>query len=203
MYCVGLTGNIASGKSSAIRRFKALGIPVIMADEVAREVTAPGQPALQVIRQHFGEDILHEDSLNRAKLRQLIFKHPHERLWLENLLHPLIRQQIETRIAAFKAPYCVIEIPLLLDRSHYPYLDRILVILSDKERLIERVMTRDQHSREEALAILAAQPDETARRAIADDLIINEGSLAEFEQTINDLHKQYLFLASQQANSTE
>lgn len=203
MYCVGLTGNIASGKSSAIRRFKALGIPVIMADEVAREVTAPGQPALQAIRQHFGDDILHEDSLNRAKLRQLIFKHPHERLWLENLLHPLIRQQIEARIATFKAPYCVIEIPLLLDRSHYPYLDRILVILSDTERLIERAMARDRHSREEALAILAAQPDEAARRAIADDLIINEGSLAEFEQTIEDLHKKYLFFAGQQANSTQ
>ncbi|KTD49424.1 dephospho-CoA kinase [Legionella rubrilucens] len=202
MYCIGLTGNIASGKSSAIRCFKNLGIPVIIADEVAREVTAPGQPALQAIQQHFGDKMLHQGRLNRSKLRQLIFKHPEERRWLENLLHPLIRQRIETRVTSFEAPYCVIEIPLLLDRSHYPYLNRILVILSEPERLIERVMTRDQHTREEALAILATQPDEAARRAIADDLIINEGSLVELEQTINDLHEKYLFLAGQPLNST-
>ncbi|WP_239005184.1 dephospho-CoA kinase [Legionella sp. MW5194] len=203
MYCVGLTGNIASGKSSAIRCFKRLGIPVVIADDIAREVTAPGQPALRAIQEHFGDTMLHQGELNRSKLRQLIFKHPDERQWLETLLHPLIRRQIETRITSFAAPYCVIEIPLLLDRSHYPYLNRILVILSEPERLIERVMTRDQHTREEALAILAAQPDEAARRAIADDLIINEGSIVEFEHKINDLHEKYLFLASQALNSSQ
>ncbi|MFC7782160.1 dephospho-CoA kinase [Legionella taurinensis] len=203
MYCVGLTGNIASGKSSAIRCFKSLGIPVVIADDIAREVTAPGQPALRAIQQHFGDAMLHQGHLNRSKLRQLIFKQPEERQWLESLLHPLIRRQIEMRVTSFKAPYCVIEIPLLLDRSHYPYLNRILVILSESERLIERVMARDQHTREEALAILAAQPDEAARRAIADDLVINEGSLADFEQKIYDLHEKYLFLANLPLNSSQ
>lgn len=201
MYCVGLTGNIASGKSTAANRFNAFGIPVIIADEVAREVTAPGQPALEAIQAHFGRSILHEGHLDRRTLRHMIFKHPQERLWLENLLHPLIREQIQKKITLFHAPYCVIEIPLLLNRDHYPYLNRILVILSPHHHLIERVMQRDQHTKEEVLAILAVQPDEAARRTIADDLLINEGTLEEFDKKIRALHENYLFLAKQAANS--
>lgn len=197
MYCVGLTGNIASGKSTAIRYFKSLGIPVINADEIAREITAPGEPALATIKEHFGQSIINEEgSLNRAALRKIIFSDPKERLWLENCLHPLIRQRIQLKISQSQGSYTVIEIPLLINTEDYPYLNRILVILSKQDNIVQRVMQRDQHSREEALAILETQPKERSRRAIADDILINDGSLDDFKEAIKQIHKQYLLFAN-------
>lgn len=198
MFCVGLTGNIASGKSTAMHCFHNLGVPVIIADNIAREITSPGQPAVGLIKHHFGNSIVTSlGELNRAALREIIFADPEERQWLEDLLHPLIRRRIEQHILLLQGPYCVIEIPLLLRRQDYPYLNRVLAIIADDELLISRVMQRDDSSREQALAILASQPDNEARRALADDVIVNNGSIDDLEKEIVRLHEHYLTYSAQ------
>ncbi|MGQ3892254.1 dephospho-CoA kinase [Legionella sp. CNM-4043-24] len=198
MFSVGLTGNLASGKSTAIKCFESLGIPVVSADVIARDLTAPGQPALAAIQQHLGDAcILDSGQLNRAAVRELIFTEPRQRIWLEGLLHPLIKDEIKRQIQNSQGPYCVVEIPLLKDRQSYPYLNRILVILAEKEQQIARVMARDHCSKEQAQAILATQPDDQARRELADDLIINRGSIRQLEQQIKILHTNYLHLAAE------
>ncbi|KTD23442.1 dephospho-CoA kinase [Legionella lansingensis] len=198
MYCVGLTGNIASGKSTVAGLFRNRGITVISADDVSREVSAPCEPAYQMIRDHFGEAIITADNkLNRRALRNIIFDDPKERLWLERLLHPLIRKRIKEKLRGSKSAYSVIEIPLLNDREGYPYLNRILLVLADREHQIQRVMARDKTSREHAKAILAVQLDDSKRKEIADDIIFNNGTLSELEEKIENLHQQYLQFASQ------
>jgi len=198
MYSIGLTGNIASGKSSAIQCFQSLGVDVISADVIARELTAPNQPALFAIRQQFGEAfILPSGELNRSALRQLIFKQPEQRAWLERLLHPKIQDEIKEQVMRSNGPYCVVEIPLLHNRKAYPFLNRILVILAEREQQIERVMARDHCDRAHAEAILATQPDDQARRDLADDLIINTGSRTQLQTQIKKLHANYLHLAAE------
>lgn len=194
LYCVGLTGNIASGKSSVIQYFKELGVAVIVADEIARQVTLPGQPALLQIKEHFGDEILDEHGrLHRSALRDIIFRNSLERKWLEQLLHPLIRQAIRAQIAALSnTPYCIIEIPLLLNRTDYPYLKRVLLVTADREIQIARVMTRDHCTRLQAEAILAVQPDEQTRLLLADDVILNNGSLKQLREQVINLHACYL-----------
>lgn len=200
MFCVGLTGNIASGKSTVAELFRTLGVHVLSADNIARELTLRGQPALHLITNHFGDEVLSATGdLDRALLREKIFKTPKERLWLEQLLHPLIREEIITELNKVTASYAVIEIPLLIKREDYPYLNRILVVIAEPKQQIERVIHRDNCSREQALAILASQPDELSRQKIADDLIFNNGSIAELKNNIIRLHHDYLQFAVSQA----
>lgn len=198
MYCVGLMGNIASGKSTVASFFKRQEIDVISADKIARELTASNQPAFYSIVNHFGHSIINgAGELDRQTLRAIIFSDPKQRLWLEKLLHPLIREHILHKITEVQSPYCLIEIPLLNDRADYPYLNRVLLVMADREQQVERVMLRDKVSREQALAILAAQPKDLKRREFADDIIINNGSLSELSKKIEKLHHQYLELATQ------
>lgn len=196
MFCVGLTGNIGSGKTTAISFFKSLGADVIIADIIARDLTAIDQPAFKEIVTHFGYGILNDEGqLNRVHLRTLISKDEKERLWLEQLLHPLIQKTIKLSADKCSGPYCIIEIPLLINRLTYPYLDRILVILSNSETQINRIISRDSCSQEQALAMLALQPNEKDRRALADDIIINNNSLNDLQKKIIKLHTKYLQLA--------
>jgi dephospho-CoA kinase len=198
MYCVGLTGNIASGKTTAIASFREFGMDVISADAIARELTCKDQPAFNQIRSYFGESVINkEGELDRTFLRSLVFSEPKHRLWLEYLLHPLIRQGIIERISTCNTPYCVIEIPLLINRADYPYLDRILVILADEETQIKRLLKRDKCEQEDALAIIALQPNQSARREIADDLLINNDSLDKLRKNLKKLHYKYLQLATE------
>lgn len=198
MYSVGLTGNIASGKSTAIQCFQSLGVPVISADAVARDLTAPGKPALQAIKNHFGNSfILDSGQLDRAALRHMVFTQPEQRIWLEGLLHPLIKDEIKRLASLSKGPYCVIEIPLLSRRDAYPWLNRVLVILASQAIQIERVMARDHCDKSQALAILATQPDDQARRDLADDLLVNRGTVAQLQEHIKKLHAKYLHLAAE------
>lgn len=198
MYCVGLTGNIASGKSTVASFFKERGIKVISADEIARKLTTPGQTALNKIENYFGNSVINNTGeLNRAALREIIFTDPKQRLWLEKLLHPLIRQEIANEIRITNSPYCVIEIPLLNDRKSYPYLNRVLLVLAEREQQIERVMHRDKSTRKQALQILATQANNLNRREIADDIVVNDDSLTELEKKIENLHYQYLQFARQ------
>ena len=198
MYCIGLTGNIASGKSTVATFFETLGITVISADKIARELTALGQPALHSIEEYFGKSVIYSSGeLNRNGLRQRIFKEPKQRLWLERLLHPLIRRGIHSKINEARSAYCVIEIPLLNNRLDYPYLNRVLLILAEQEQQIKRVMLRDNCSREQSLAILATQVDDLIRQKMADDIIVNNGTLLELSAKVENLHAQYLQLANQ------
>lgn len=200
MYCIGLTGNIASGKSTAMACFASLGLDVISADSIAQQLTLHGKPAFNSIVSYFGpESLLSNGELNRRLIRQKIFSTPSQRIWLENLLHPKIREEIKLQLLRVKSPYAVIEIPLLMSLEDYPYLNRILVLLSTKEQQIQRLMQRDRCRREEALAILKIQPSQSLRRKIADDLIKNDQSQEELCSKIKKLHELYLFLAKANA----
>ena len=193
VYFVGLTGQLASGKSTVASYFAKLGVDVINADLIAKELTASNQPAFAEIVNHFGQSVLTPTGeLDRRGLRQRIFNDADERLWLEKLLHPLIRKEIAHKISKVKTPYCLIEIPLLTDRANYSYLNRVLLVQAEPEQQISRFMTRDNGSREEAQAIIANQANTSAQRVLADDILINSGSLAELEHKVKILHDNYL-----------
>jgi len=192
-YCIGLTGTVASGKSAAIAYFKTLEIDTFSADDIARQLTQKGMPSLIQIAQHFGQDILtKQGELERRKLRHYILQHPTERLWLENLLHPLIRQEIEIRVKQCQSPYCVIEIPLLDSRINYPYINRILLITAEYQQQINRLMARDHCTQAEAATLLSHQKNTNKHSQIADDILLNSGSLVSFHQELNMLHQHYL-----------
>lgn len=194
MYCVGLTGNIGSGKSTVAGYFESLGIDIISADQVAKELTQSDQPAFQDILKHFGPSVLQSNGeLNRSYLRQLIFNHEPHRLWLERLLHPMIREMIKHKVTQAKSPYCIIEIPLLTNKANYPYLNRVLLIQSDPKEQIGRFMARDNSTKEDAQAILATQQAHVnIHLALADDLLMNTGTLKALQEKVSALHDQYL-----------
>ncbi|MDX2346650.1 MAG: dephospho-CoA kinase [Legionella sp.] len=192
-YTVVLTGTIASGKSFAADFFKAQAIDMISADVIARELTEPNTPALMAIAAHFGQHILNADgALDRRALRQIIMTHPDERRWLEAYLHPQIRTSIEAALKHTKSAYVVIEIPLLTRREDFPYLNHVLLLEVDKAIQIKRLMARDQCTKAEALNMIAIQPNQTTRRALADDVIQNDGDSKHFEATLAVLHTRYL-----------
>lgn len=195
VYCIGLTGDIASGKTTAANLFSQLGIEVIHADQISRELTQ-NPNILKKIVNHYGLTILNQDNeLNRKELRSIIFANPKERVWLESLLHPLIREEIKRRVAHCITPYCIVEIPLLITKENYPYINRILLMTASLETQIMRVMQRDHCSKKQALAILDAQPDKTLRLKNTDDLIINDLDIEKLSATINKLHHKYLKLS--------
>ncbi|WP_298625968.1 dephospho-CoA kinase [uncultured Legionella sp.] len=193
IYCVGLTGNIASGKSTVANLFSELGIKIINADQVSRELTAPNTIAYKEIISHFGTKIILENGeLNRRQLREHIFTNPDERVWLERLLHPLIRQELEQQIQLCTTPYCVVEIPLLIDKKNYPYLNRILLVTSSLDIQIKRVMMRDHCTKEQALAIISVQPNIRERLKCADDVLVNDSNQDELKEAVSELHFKYL-----------
>ena len=193
MYCIGLTGTIASGKSLAMDYFKSQAIDTLNADVIARELTQKDSLALADISGHFGKDFFTPNGdLDRRKLRSHIVAHPEARQWLEQLLHPMIRQHIQSALANCKSPYCVIEIPLLLDRTPYPYLNRVLLINSEPQQQIQRLMARDHCTKAEAQALLALQESNNHRAALADDIVLNTGSVDELNCKLGELHHNYL-----------
>ena len=195
---VGLTGGIGSGKSEISRRFQALGITVIDSDEVARQVVEPSCPALQTIATHFGKNILNiNGTLNRAQLRQIIFANAQEKLWLENFLHPIIREETILQLRSAKSIYVILASPLLLETTQHQMVDRVLVIDTDEELQLVRAGERDQNNREQIAKIMATQMSRTDRRAKADDIIYNHGDLAELDQQVKKLHVHYLKLSQQ------
>ncbi len=192
MYCIGLTGTIASGKSTVASFFYEHGVDIISADHIAKSLTAADEPALKEIAKHFGPDILTPaGELNRRKLRGLIFKNTHHRQWLEQLLHPLIRSKIEAEVRVSKANYCLIEIPLLTNRADYPYLNRILLILTNKHLQLGRLKFRDNLSLTEASAILDVQANEESYKALADDVLLNDGNLEDLREKVAELNLTY------------
>jgi len=193
VFCVGLTGSIASGKTTVSSMFSTLGIQTISADLISRQLSLKNGLAYNDIVTHFGQNIIQADGeLNRRQLRDLIFSNPNERVWLEDLLHPLIRQELKAQALLTTTPYCLLEIPLLIDKSDYPYLDRILLVTSPELVQIKRVMDRDHSSEEQAKAILSAQPDNTARLNNADDVLVNDEDIQQLVINVELLHQKYL-----------
>lgn len=193
MFVVGLTGGIGSGKSTVAKLFSEKGITIIDTDQLARDVIQPGEPALQQIIDRFGHSILAKDgSLDRALLRKKIFADDAERLWLESLLHPLIRKATQQAVTAADSPYCIVVIPLLFETERNPLINRILVIDTPEKTQIERTMARDRLSEEAVRAILKAQISREQRLAGADDIIINDGTLKTLKMRVENLHEDYL-----------
>lgn len=194
---IGLTGGIGSGKSEVTRRFAARGVFIVDADEVAREVVLPGQPALAAIAEHFGPEILSPaGALERGRLRDIIFNDPAAKEWLESLLHPLINQVIRSRLSQFQNPYAILASPLLLETQQHTLVDRILVIDTTEELQLARATERDANSAEQIRKIIATQISRADRLARADDVIHNVGSLDELDAQIETLHQYYLSLTN-------
>jgi dephospho-CoA kinase len=190
---IGLTGGIASGKSTVAQRFLDLGVPVIDADVAAREVVAPGKPGLQQVINRFGPSVVAENgALDRRALREIVFSDPDARRDLEAILHPLIRAEMDRRAAVAVGPYIVMAIPLLIEGGSRDRVDRILVVDVDEAAQLQRVMARDHCSAEQAQAILASQAPRSARLAAADDVLPNGGTVTELRQAVDALHQQYL-----------
>jgi dephospho-CoA kinase len=191
---IGLTGGIASGKSTVSQRFAELGIAVIDADVAARAVVEPGTPGLEQVVQRFGSGIVRPDGeLDRSALRELIFNDPAARRDLDAILHPLIRAHMEQQAAAAAGPYLILAIPLLVEGgSSRERLDRILVVDVDEAVQLQRVQARDGISIAQARAILGSQASRAARLEAADDVLQNGGTVAELRQAVDRLHERYL-----------
>lgn len=196
-YTVALTGGIGSGKSTIANAFAALGVDIVDADVIARQVVEKGQPALAAIHARFGDDVLHQDgSLNRPALRQKIFSSPAEKRWIDNLLHPLIHRETHHQLALTRSRWCLWVVPLLVENNLQHLADRVLVVDVDRETQLARTMSRDKISREQAENILTAQATREARLAVADDIIDNCGSPETVIAHVAALNQRYLTLAS-------
>ncbi len=195
---VGLTGGIASGKSTAAKFFGALGVPIIDTDQLARDVVEPGQPPLERLVERFGTSILTEDGhLDRPALRAIVFSDPKARADLEALTHPAIGAAAEARSAAAGGIYQILVIPLLVEKNLGSQLDRVLVVDCDEALQIRRVQARDGTTVEQAQAILNAQVSRATRLKAAHDVLRNEGDLAGVRDQVFALHARYLGLARQ------
>lgn len=196
---IGLTGGIASGKTTVADLFqKYFNIEIVDADIVAREVVAVGSDGLQQITEHFGEAILLEDgTLNRAKLREQIFSNPQDKAWLNALLHPMIRNKIEQGLTNIRSPYGLLVAPLLIENQMQGMADRVLIVDVPTEVQIERTMSRDNVSEEQVMAILKSQASREQRLAVADDVIKNHTKNQDLLPQITDLHQKYLAISTQ------
>lgn len=194
---IGLTGGIGSGKSAAADRFaQAHGIHVVDADVKSRVVVEPGRPALSQIVGHFGQLMLLDGGfLNRAALREEVFKNPEQRVWLEQLLHPLIRDEIVSDLASATSPYALLVSPLLIESGQYRMTQRVLVVDVPEALQIERTRQRDQVSEEQIRAIMQAQAKRDDRLRHADDVIVNDRDLAALHAQVDALHQRYLAIA--------
>lgn len=196
MLIIGLTGGIGSGKSAAAECFRLLGVPIFDADEIGRELVAPDQACLKAIVAEFGREILLTDgTLDRAKLRDVIFRDADQRRRLEAILHPAILATMQTRAKNCAAPYAIFVIPLLFETGQDRYVDRTLVIDAPEEIQRQRVKSRSNLSDEQMNAILASQWSRDARIEKADDCILNDGSLSKLAQHVATQHARYLQLA--------
>jgi dephospho-CoA kinase len=197
-FVVGVTGGIGSGKTTVCREFQKLGAPMVDTDQVAREVVAPGTPGLAAVVDAFGPEVLMADGqLDRRRVRQLVFASPDLRLRLEAILHPLIRQATDAQVAAAGYPYCLVCIPLLVERGGGNRVDRVLVIDCPPEVQTARVMVRDELTAPEVAAIMRSQASREDRLAAAHDVLENSGDIANLRPQIAALHARYLQLADE------
>ena len=187
---IGLTGGIGSGKSTACEIFSELDVPIIDADIVARKVVQAGMPALQLIKEKFGEDIITKDGLlDREKARDQIFTNEIDRKKLENILHPVIYERIVHETENIDSSYCIISIPLLLETEALDIIDRVLIIDVSEKLQLSRASVRDNASLNDIKRIIRTQMSRDNRLAAADDIINNEGDIENLRRQIHDLHE--------------
>ncbi len=193
-YVVGLTGGIGSGKSTVANLFAELGADIIDADIIAREVVAPGEPALAAIAEHFGPEVLTASGeLDRRALRASVFGNTQEKDWLNALLHPVIRERMVAACAASTSPYCLLVVPLLVENNLTGLCQRVLVVDVSPDTQLERTMTRDSADEAQIRAIMAAQASREQRLAAADDVINNNSpDKAGLQSEVVRLHRHYL-----------
>ncbi len=190
---IAVTGGIASGKSEVTRRFEQRGAPVLDADLISRALVEPGQPALQEIVARFGPAMLDElGALDRRRLRDLVFADATARGHLEAILHPRVREALRRGALEATAPYVLLAIPLLVESGHYGWVDRVLVVDVPRDVQIARVMHRDHIDHATAEATLAAQTSREKRLALANDVIVNDGTLDDLDAAVVRLHARYL-----------
>jgi len=197
---IGLTGGIASGKSTVAAMFAELGVPVIDTDVIARQVVEPGEPALREISDAFGPAVIAADgSLNRPAMRALVFADAAARQRLEAILHPRIREQTVQQANAADGTYQLIVVPLLVESPLREFVDRVLVVDCDEATQIQRLLARDAESEDQARRMVAAQSSRAGRLAIADDVITNDGGFDATLRQVGALHRQYSRLAARRA----
>jgi dephospho-CoA kinase len=198
VYCVGVTGGIGSGKSSAAALFAELGAGIVDTDDIAHELTRPGGRAMPAIIAAFGPGIAAADgSLDRAAMRQLVFAEPAQRKVLEGILHPLIRAEARDRVNRSATPYVMLVVPLLLETGGYPDLVRRVLVIDCEESLqISRTMQRSSLTEQAVRAIMAAQLPRQQRLARANDVLLNSGDLTQLRSEVSRLHERYLALAA-------
>ncbi len=197
MFSVGLTGGIASGKTTISNLFAKRGIKVIDTDVISRNLLEPGELAYRLVCDHFGDGIVRDDGdIDRVGLREIVFTMPDQKTWLETMLHPLIYQRShEAIIANAPADYALVVVPLLFETSFQALVDRILVVDCPAEQQIERLLKRDRIDQTLALKMLAQQLDNSARLARAHDIIENREDGADLEAQVEVLHIRYLELS--------
>lgn len=188
---VGLTGGIGSGKTTVCNIFASLGVPIISADKISHELVRDNPVVREAIQQRFNIT-----EINRAQLRERIFNSPANKLWLENLLHPLIKQAITLQTNNIKYPYCIVEIPLLLEAGMQDSVDRILSIHAPKSLRIERTIHRDNSPIEIIKAIIASQITAKDRLMRSDDIIENAANLDILKRRVQRQHEYYLSLSA-------
>lgn len=195
---VGVTGGIGSGKTAATDCFASLGIDVTDADMMSREVVQKGKPALARIAARYGQQniLLADGSLNRRALRDIIFRDPEEKIWLESLLHPLIHDEIIARLKRSTSAYGILSSPLLLETDQQSLCDRILVIDAPESLQIARTTSRDSTDEQSVKAIMSSQLARAERLARADDIITNDADLESLQQAVRQLHQTYLSMST-------
>ncbi|ABX51223.1 Dephospho-CoA kinase [Shewanella baltica OS625] len=195
-FVVGLTGGIGSGKTTVANLFAAEGITLVDADIVAREVVAPGSKGLEAIVTHFGAEILTpEGELDRAKLRQRIFSHPEEREWLNQLLHPMIRQEMLAQVEKATSAYVIMVVPLLFENGLDRLVNRTLVVDISPELQVNRTVKRDNVDASQVNNIISSQCSRSEKLARADDIIDNQGEISTLKREVLALHQRYLQLS--------
>ena len=196
-FIIGLTGGIGAGKSAVCDKFMQHAVPIVDADIAAREVVALGSEGLREVVNYFGTEVLAADgTLDRLKLRQTVFSDDSKLQALEGILHPRIRDEINQALAEITAPYCILCVPLLIEKGGYEQVDRILVIDCSVETQIARVMARDNLTRSQVEAIIETQAPRALRLEKADDVVENSGDLAALDAQVALLHERYMAIAT-------
>ena len=201
-YVIAITGGIGSGETTVADTFhKNHNIDIVDADIIARQVVEPNTKGLISIVSHFGRSILLSDgTLNRAELRQRIFSNPNEKQWLNDLLHPLIREAMQQQLSLAQSAYVLLVVPLLIENQLQYLANRILVVDVLEQTQINRTINRDKVNAEQVKAILASQASRADRLAIADDIIKNDHNIPSLDGEISLLHNKYLLLSQTSIN---
>jgi len=196
MFVVGVTGGIGSGKTTVTNLFQQHGIVIVDADVIARHIMDKGGDALKAVKERYGQEALLQDgNLNRAWLRDRIFKHREDKQWLNELTHPLIREQILSQLQQAQSPYVMLSAPLLVENRLTKLCDRVLVVDVSEATQVQRTQQRDAVSEDQVQAIINAQASREQRLQAADNIIHNEGDESELAPQVEKLHELYLRLA--------